>query len=113
MDTLEKTTNNNNNMTRRKTISDALITDDAIVSIVNMVFSKVDNPNNITQKDVVKLLLKTKLSNKTMARVVNLILPNSKATEGSIASLVKYIRNQDIDMDALLSEIEKDIMADD
>lgn len=102
---LEKTTRD----TRRKTIADEAITDDAVVAIVNMVFDKATDPSTITQKEIVKILLNTKLGNKTMARVVNLILPTAKATANSIASLIKHIRKSTVDIDVLLLEIEKDI----
>ena len=97
------------NSVRRKTVADEVITDDAIVAIVNMVFDKASDPSSITQKEIVKILLNTKLGNKTIARVVNLILPNASATANSIASLIKYIRKSTVDIDALLLEIEKDI----
>lgn len=95
---------------KRKTISDAVISDDAVVSIVNMVFDKVENPATATQKEIVSILMHTELSSTTISRVVNLALPTAKSTPNSINSLIKHIRACEVDERELLAQIEKDII---
>lgn len=95
---------------QRKTISDAVISDDTVVSVVNMVFDKVENPANISVKDIVEILMHTQLSSVTISRVVNLALPTAKSTPNSINSMIKHIRNMQVDEKELLAQIEKDIL---
>ena len=104
MATLEQTTN------RRKTISDTAFDTLAIDKIVNMVYNRVENPMDTSQKEVVTILMKTKLSYTTIARVVNEIFPTAHATKNSINQLVRHIKNQNYNVDALLEEIPKDIL---
>lgn len=98
---------------RKQTIHDSLIDDITLDKIIDMVFSKVQNPADTSQKEVVKILLKTRLSYSTMARVVNGIFPMAKATKGSIAQLIRNIKIQDSSIDELLMELQKDLLADD
>ena len=51
-------------------------------------------------------MLDMNLSNETIAKIVNNMLPNAKATKGSIASLIKHIRNGNDLLKELLEEIE-------
>lgn len=97
-------------LNRRKTVSDTAFDAIAIDKIVSMVYDKVTNPMDTSQKEVVNLLLKTKLSYTTIARVVNEIFPNAHATKNSINQLVRHIKHQQYDVSALLDEIQKDIL---
>lgn len=94
---------------KRQTVSDEFVTDEMVTTIVNMVYGKLDNVFDVSKKDVIKILMKTKLSNATMARVVNQIFPSAQCTKGSVASMIKHIRTQESIIDNLLSEVEKDI----
>lgn len=98
---------------RKQTIHDSLIDDVTLDKIIDMVFNKVQNPADTSQKEVVKVLLKTRLSYSTMARVVNGIFPAAKATKGSIAQLVRNIKMQDSNVDELLMELQKDLFSND
>ena len=99
----------NTNANKRQTISDEFVTDEMVTTIVNMVYGKVDNVFDVSKKDVIKILMKTKLSNATIARVVNQIFPGAQCTKGSVASMIKHIRTQESIIDNLLSEVERDI----
>lgn len=95
---------------RKQTIHDSLIDDITLDKIIDMVFNKVQNPADTSQKEVVKVLLNTRLSYSTMARVVNGIFPMARATKGSIAQLVRNIKMQDSNIDELLAELQKEIL---
>lgn len=90
---------------RRQTISDNLITPEIQEKIAVKVYEKVEDVYNFSQVEIVKIMLNMKLANKTIAKIVNKMLPNAKATEGSIASLIKHIRNSNNLLDELLSEL--------
>lgn len=92
--------------TRRKTISDRLITPELQVKIASKVYEKVEDVYNFSQLEIVKIMLDMNLSNETIAKIVNNMLPNAKATKGSVASLIKHIRNGNDLLKELLEEIE-------
>lgn len=95
--------------TRRRVIDDSLITTDIIGKIITKVYASVENPYNIGQQDIVKVLIPLKLSNTTIARVINEMIPNSKATSGSIASLIRFMNNKKDMLTELLKELEEDL----
>lgn len=100
--------NGNVKKARRKTISDELITKEVATKIINKVFFEVKDVYNINQIEVVSILLKFNLSNKTIAKLVNEIIPTAHATQGSIASLIKYIRNEDKLLEDLMKQLDED-----
>ena len=51
-------------------------------------------------------MLDMKLANETMAKIVNKMLPNAHATKGSIASLIKHIRNGNNLLNELLEGLD-------
>lgn len=91
---------------RRQTISDSLITSEMQKKIAVKVLEKVEDIYNISQIELVRIMLDMKLANETIAKVVNNILPNARATRGSIASLVRHIRDKNNLLDELLKELE-------
>lgn len=93
--------------TRRKTISDELINKDILTKLVNKVFNNAKDVYNINQTEIVRILLGYSVGNKTIARVINEVIPTAKATPGSVASLVKYIRNGNNLLDELLQELDE------
>lgn len=93
--------------TRRKTISDELINKDILTKLVNKVFNNAKDVYNINQTEIVRILLDYSVGNKTIARVINEVIPTAKATPGSVASLVKYIRNGNNLLDELLQELDE------
>lgn len=93
------------NTTRRETISDSLITNDIFLKLLNFVLSKANDVDNLSQTEIVNILLPKKISNVTMAKVINALLPDAQATKGSIASLIRHIKSKDTLIDELLKDI--------
>lgn len=96
------------NTLRRETISDNLITEQIFYKLLNYTLANVKDQDNISQVEVVNLLLPKKISNLTISKVVNVLIPNAKATAGSIASLVRHIKNKHNLIDELLQDIGED-----
>lgn len=86
---------------RRKTVSDKLITDE----LINKLSMKCATLN--TRREIVEKLLKLNLSNAVMAKVINKTIPYSKATANSVAAIVNSIRKDNQLVDELLQEIEE------
>lgn len=91
---------------RRQTISDNLITPEIQEKIAIKLYEQVEDVYSISQIELVKLMLDMKLANETMAKIVNKMLPNAHATKGSIASLIKHIRNGNNLLNELLEGLE-------
>jgi len=91
---------------RRQTISDNLITPEIQEKIAIKLYEQVEDVYSISQVELVKLMLDMKLANETMAKIVNKMLPNAHATKGSIASLIKHIRNGNNLLNELLEGLE-------
>lgn len=86
--------------TRRKTISDKLITDD----IIKKLAIKCAALN--TRREIVLKLLELNLSNAAMARVINNTIPYAQATGNSVAAIVNQIRKENSEVDNLLQDME-------
>lgn len=93
------------NTLRRETISDNLITSEILFKLLNYVLSKVDDADNMSQTEIVNVLLPKKLSNITIAKIINILLPNAQATKGSVASLIRHIKSKGSMIDELLKDI--------
>lgn len=91
---------------RRQTISDNLITPEIQEKIAIKLYEQVEDVYNISQIELVKLMLDMKLANETMAKIVNKMLPSAHATKGSIASLIKHIRNGNNLLNELLEGLD-------
>ena len=91
---------------RRQTISDNLITPEIQEKIAIKLYEQVEDVYSISQIELVKLMLDMKLANETMAKIVNKMLPNAHATKGSIASLIKHIRNGNNLLNELLEGLD-------
>lgn len=78
---------------RRETINDNLIDDELYFKILTKTMTELKG-NEITQKGLINILLPLKLSNKTIARVVNDLIPEARATEGSIAVQLRQFKKQ-------------------
>ena len=91
--------------TRRKTISDRNVTDEILDRIIMHIYSVLEDVNDIHQKDLVEILLPLNLSNKTIAKICNMLVPNAKATTGSIASLIRYIKGYTKEDNELINEL--------
>lgn len=93
------------NTLRRQTISDNLITADILQKLIEYTLNNVQDVMDFSQVEIVKLLLPKKLSNITIARIINELLPQAHATKGSVASLIRHIKSKDSLLDELLKEI--------
>lgn len=91
---------------RRQTISDNLITPEIQEKIAVKLYEQVEDVYNISQIELVNLMLNMKLANETMAKIVNKMIPDAHATKGSIASLIKHIRNGNDLLNELLEGLE-------
>lgn len=91
---------------RRQTISDNLITTEIQDKIIAKVYEKVEDVYNVSQVEIVSIMLDMKLANETIAKIVNKILPNARATKGSIASLIKHIRSSSSLLNELLEGLD-------
>lgn len=78
---------------RRKTISDSLIDDEFYFKILTAIVKNIGD-SEPTQKDIIKLGLELNLSNNMIAKIVNDLIPNARATAGSIASALRVKRKQ-------------------
>ena len=91
---------------RRQTISDNLITPEIQEKIIAKVYEKVEDVYNVSQVEIVSIMLDMKLANETIAKIVNKVLPNARATKGSIASLIKHIRSSSSLLNELLEGLD-------
>lgn len=94
---------------RKAVINDDLITPEYLDEIVLMVLNKIENPFDISKKDIVKLLINTRLSSQTIARVIDAIIPDSQTTQSTVRSLIRFIREQDNLTENLLNEIRSEL----
>lgn len=46
----------------------------------------------LKQKDIIEVLYPLNISNITMARIINELVPNAKATQGSVASMIRFLK---------------------
>lgn len=94
---------------RRKTISDNLITDNVYENLLGYTFFKLQDME-VTQMNIIKTLLPKNISNATIARIINDIILEARATKGSVASQIRSMNKQSTEVDELLADIEKEMM---
>ena len=49
----------------------------------------------LRQKDIIETLYPLNISNTTMARVINDLIPEAKATQGSVASMIRFLKTSE------------------
>ena len=77
--------------TKRKIIMDRDITP----AIFEKLKKKcVQDSYTISQKSIIEILYPLGISNVTISRVINELLPEAKSTQGSVASMIRFIKNQ-------------------
>ena len=91
-----------NKRQRRKTIKDKYITTEIFIKLVNK-FSTL----HATRKEIVSNLMDIGISNNIIAQVINVVIPDAKATSNSVAAIVNTIRKEDKRVDELLKDIEE------
>lgn len=93
---------------RRKTIKDEMITDTIFDKLLYTVCNKLLD-SEITQRKIINTSLELNLSNQTIARLINELIPTAKATKGSVASQLRAIKkskSKDELLEALIMELE-------
>lgn len=89
--------------TRRKVIKDNMITQDIYDKLIGKLFIELQD-KDVTQSNIIDVLIPLNISNQTIARIVNDVIPNAKATGGSIASMIRFKKTKNND-DTLLNEL--------
>lgn len=46
----------------------------------------------LKQKDIIEVLYPLNISNITMARIINELVPDARATQGSVASMIRFLK---------------------
>lgn len=100
-------------MVRRKVIQDKYINQDIFEKLIGYVYTGLfAGEKELTQKNIIKILHKHNICNKTIARVINELIPTAKATPNSVNSQLNQMKkqsNKHNDMlNELLSEIDKE-----
>lgn len=93
---------------RRKTISDNLITSEVYDKLLGYTCAQLEDVD-ITQRNIINILLPMKISNATIARLINDLIPEAKATAGSVASQIRFINKSSSDLDELVSMLDKEL----
>lgn len=94
--------------TRRRTISDNQITSEMYDKILLKLYERFEAEQiEITQQNIIEMLLPLKLSNNMIAKYIREIIIDSKATAGSVAIQIRQIEKKKHQQDELLQMIEK------
>lgn len=97
-------------VTRRKTISDDEITKEILDNIMNKMFEKFTQEElELTQQNIIKVLLPLKLSNNMIAKIIKEFIPDSNPSAGSVAIQIRNINKKRSTIQQLLDLIEKEL----
>lgn len=98
---------------KRRVIPDKQITPHLFDLLLAKVYYNSPDPENITQADVINTLYDKNISNETMAKVINYMIPKAKATQGSVASMIRFLRKKNDKRqslaDMLIKELEDEL----
>lgn len=95
-------------LSKRKTISDKIINEELYAKALYNLCSKLERDNiEVTQHNIIKILLPMKFSNTMIAVFINDLIPEANATRGSIATQINYLKRKRNETEMLLEEIEK------
>lgn len=109
-DTKDRIITNKTKRQRRKTIPDECITLEQYKNILGKVCETIMlDEDELSQKNIIRITLKYNLSNNMIAQIINYLLPNAKATSGSVASMIKFIRTQEFKMQEYKDMISKNV----
>lgn len=96
--------------TRRKTFNDWEVSKETYDLILSKVFEKFTREElELSQQNIIKVLLPLKLSNNMIAKVIKDILPDTNPTAGSIASQIRIMNKKGNQEQELLNLIEKEL----
>lgn len=95
---------------KTKVIRDSMITDEIFDKLIGKVYIELAD-KEVTQMNIYNVLHPLKISNTTIAKVINLLIPNASATANSIQSLLTSKKKQRSNpmLDELLSELDKEL----
>lgn len=93
-DTLGTTLFKNTNRPKLKRVKRKIINDrDISPSLFEKLKNKcVKECKELKQKDIIEVLYKLNLSNVTIAKIVNDLIDDANATQGSIASMIRFLK---------------------
>lgn len=91
---LENTSLDFEKKTRRKVIKDSDITPELFDLLVTKAYEGLTDPYEGSQEEIINILYPLNICNKTIARVVNYLIPSAKATQGSIASMIRFLNSK-------------------
>lgn len=95
-------------LSKRKTISDKMINEELYAKALYNLCSKLERDNiEVTQHNIIKILLPMKFSNTMIAVFINDLIPEANATRGSVATQINYLKRKRNETEMLLEEIEK------
>ena len=95
-------------LSKRKTISDKIINEELYAKALYNLCSKLERDNiEVTQHNIIKILLPMKFSNTMIAVFINDLIPEANATRGSVATQINYLKRKRNETEILLEEIEK------
>ena len=93
---------------KRRVIPDKIINEELYAKALYNLCSKLERDNiEVTQHNIIKILLPMKFSNTMIAIVINDLIPEANATRGSVATQINYLKRKRNATEMLLDEIEK------
>lgn len=93
---------------KRRVIPDKIINEELYAKALYNLCSKLERDNiEVTQHNIIKILLPIKFSNTMIAIFINDLIPEANATRGSVATQINYLKRKRNATEMLLDEIEK------
>ena len=93
---------------KRRVIPDKIINEELYAKALYSLCSKLERDNiEVTQHNIIKILLPMKFSNTMIAVFINDLIPEANATRGSVATQINYLKRKRNETEMLLDEIEK------
>ncbi len=93
---------------KRRVIPDKIINEELYAKALYNLCSKLERDNiEVTQHNIIKILLPMKFSNTMIAIFINDLIPEANATRGSVATQINYLKRKRNATEMLLDEIEK------
>ena len=93
---------------KRRVIPDKIINEELYAKALYSLCSKLERDNiEVTQHNIIKILLPMKFSNTMIAIFINDLIPEANATRGSVATQINYLKRKRNETEMLLDEIEK------
>ena len=95
-------------LSKRKVISDKMINEELYAKALYNLCSKLERDSiEVTQHNIINILLPMKFSNTMIAVFINDLIPEANATRGSVATQINYLKRKRNETEMLLDEIEK------